>query len=129
MTTHTYFEKIGLLPHTTRPAWIGYGLGFIASILLTTFAYAVATQHMLMQREALALIVLFACAQFFVQAVSFLHLGWGISSRERSIVFIVTTFVVAILVSGSIWIITSLNDRMMPSTQHMEEYMGKQPLL
>ena len=127
MTSHTYFEKIGLLPHGTRSAWIGYVSGFFASLLITLAAYAIVTHHLLLQRDTLVLIVLLAIMQFFVQAFAFLHLGWGITSRDRSIIFIFVSIIVAILVGGSVWIMTSLNQRMMPDAAQMEQFMNSQP--
>lgn len=127
MNRHTYFEKIGLLQHSHRPAWKGYITGFVLSVLVTLFAFALVTYHLLVPQDTLVVLVVLALVQFFVQAFSFLHLGWGVDSRERSVVLIFATIIVAILVSGSVWIMASLNERMMPSTVQMEQYMGNQP--
>jgi cytochrome o ubiquinol oxidase operon protein cyoD len=119
MSTHTYFEKIGLLTHGKRSAWVSYTIGFLLSVLITLTAFSIVTHHVFAQKEIIISIILLACVQFFVQAIAFLHLGWGAVSRERTIVFIFVSMIAAILVSGSLWIMISLNERMMPSTAQM----------
>jgi heme/copper-type cytochrome/quinol oxidase subunit 4 len=56
----------------------------------------------------------------------FLHLAGRGASRERLAIFAAALFIVAILVSGSLWIMFTLNGRMMPDTAQMEQYMNDQ---
>jgi cytochrome o ubiquinol oxidase operon protein cyoD len=67
-----------------------------------------------------------ACVQFVVQVVYFLHLAEKGASHERLLMLCLAGVVVAILVGGSVWIMLSLNGRMMPDQQQMEHYMQAQ---
>lgn len=106
---------------------INYATGFILSLVLTIGAYMLAVQHTFSYLPLLIILLALACAQFAVQIVFFLHLGADTASRDRLIVLAGTSFVVLILVSGSVWIMLSLNQRMMPDAQQMEQYMASQP--
>jgi cytochrome o ubiquinol oxidase operon protein cyoD len=109
---------------TTR----SYIAGFLGSLLCTLAAYALATGHFASHPLALAAVVALAVLQFAVQAVLFLHLGR--SARFWNIVaFIFALVVVGIVVGGSLWIMSSLNDRMMPSMGDMMQYMQSQDSL
>lgn len=90
-----------------------YVIGLILSIVLTAIPFAVIMFDLLSPGLSLAVILVTAIAQIFVQLVFFLHMN---SSSEQlwnttSAVFIV--LVVAILVIGSIWIMEHLNHNML----------------
>jgi cytochrome o ubiquinol oxidase operon protein cyoD len=121
-----YFEEIGAWPAHSRSIGYVYAGGFALSLLFTLGAYFVAVNHLLPQVLLLPAIIVFAALQFFVQMTCFLHLGREASSRNRLIVFACVTGIVIILVAGSLWIMNSLNQRMMPSAQQMQEYMQGQ---
>jgi cytochrome o ubiquinol oxidase operon protein cyoD len=121
----TYFEEIGIWPRGSRIA-MAYVTGFILSLLLTFAAYALVVHAVLSARDAIIALLLLACLQFLVQMTCFLHLSKGTISRDRLIVFCCAGVVVLILISGSLWIMLSLNARMMPSTTQMEQYMNVQ---
>jgi len=124
MNTKTYFEDIGAWPQDTGLR--NYAWGFLISLALTFAAYGVST-YTLTPAWLLALfLAVFAIAQFAIQLSCFLHLGEGTASRERIAVLACFLVVVFILVAGSIWIMLSLNARMMPDTMQMEQYMQSQ---
>jgi cytochrome o ubiquinol oxidase operon protein cyoD len=125
MDTHTYFEDIGAWPRGARVAR-AYAAGFVLSVALTLAAYVLAVHAQLSGEPLVASLVALALLQFVVQVVCFLHLGKGEGSRERLIVLGAGVVVVSILVSGSLWIMFTLNGRMMPSTAQMEQYMNNQ---
>jgi len=110
----------------STPHLLTYVTGFILSVALTLAAYFLATQHMLSPELLIAGIVALAAIQFIVQMVCFLHLGTGVESRERFIVLCFAAVIVVILVGGSLWIMNNLNNRMMPTTAQMEQYMDNQ---
>jgi cytochrome o ubiquinol oxidase operon protein cyoD len=126
MNTENYFEDIGMWPRGSKNLFGAYATGFALSLLLTLTTYIVAVHRALPQGPVLVTIILLACAQFAVQVVCFLHLGIGRTSRDRLIALGFAVVVVLILVSGSLWIMFTLNGRMMPDTAQMEQYMQNQ---
>ncbi|PIE42778.1 MAG: cytochrome o ubiquinol oxidase subunit IV [Gammaproteobacteria bacterium] len=90
-----------------------YVIGLILSIVLTVIPFAMVMTGALSTAPTLAVILVCAIAQIFVQLICFLHMSG--SSEElwnnTSAVFAVTT--VAILVVGSIWIMQHLNHNML----------------
>ncbi len=128
ISTKTYFHEIGAWPHRSRRLWVGYTLGFIVSLFLTGAAYFLAVYaHYPPLRTTIAAILVIACLQFLVQMRLFLHIDLKPSSRTRLFTLGFAVVIVAILVSGSVWIMASLNTRMMPSTEEMNKYMQRQP--
>lgn len=126
MDTKNYFQEIGAWPRHSHSLLRAYALGFVVSLVLTATAYFV-TVHAESSSTALyvALLVL-ACAQFVVQVMCFLHLGGERSSRDRLIVLCAASLIVLILVAGSLWIMTHLNERMMADPAAMQQYMDDQ---
>lgn len=125
----TYFEDIDAWPPSTKGAhhmMIPYIIGFVLSLVLTIFAYHVVTQQAVSEQFALGIIVVLAALQFIVQMICFLHMGTQTHARERLIVLGFAGVIVTILVAGSLWIMNNLNNRMMPSTAQMEQYMSDQ---
>ncbi|MEO6536896.1 MAG: cytochrome o ubiquinol oxidase subunit IV [Candidatus Paceibacterota bacterium] len=129
MSTHkTYFHDIEAWPHASRRMWIGYVVGFVLSLLLTAAAYFLAVYAQFPPLPTTtALILLLACIQFAVQMNLFLHIDFKPTSRMRLITLGFAVVIVGILVSGSVWIMASLNTRMMPSEEMMNQYMERQP--
>ena len=126
VNTKEYFEEIGAWPSGSEKIGKTYTTGFILSLLFTFIAYYFAMHHEIPSVLALASIIVLAFAQFILQMMCFLHLGKEAGSREKIIVLSATILIVCILVVGSLWIMSSLNSRMMPTTAQMEYYMGGQ---
>jgi cytochrome o ubiquinol oxidase operon protein cyoD len=126
MNTNNYFEDIGVWPRNSRTLLRTYAIGFILSLFLTLTAYFLATHLALGQTILIVTLMLLACIQFAVQAVCFLHLGSKDGSHDRLIVLGFAVVVVLILTSGSLWIMFTLNGRMMPDNDQMEQYMNDQ---
>lgn len=120
-----YFEEIGAWPksHSIARAYV---VGFVLSLLLTMIAYALVAEDALPYSVLVAAIVAAALMQFVVQVYCFLHLSGDKNSRDRLIALGFAALIVTILVAGSLWIMFSLNGRMMPSTAQMEQYMNDQ---
>lgn len=121
-----YFEEIGLFPKGSKYLFWTYVVGFALCLTLTFTAYSIATNGTLAWQALVASLAILALLQFAVQIYCFLHLGKEPGSRERLAVLAWAALIVTILVSGSIWIMFSLNGRMMPDTQQMENYMNEQ---
>ncbi len=104
-----------------------YIIGFIASLALTMSAYFITYYHVSGGRALLfgALSVL-ALSQFLIQLFFFLHVGREFPPRYKLMITSFMILVVLILVGGSLWIMHSLNGRVMPSTNQMVKYMNSQ---
>jgi cytochrome o ubiquinol oxidase operon protein cyoD len=125
MNGKNYFEEIGLWPrsHSVAQAYI---VGFVLSLLLTIAAYVFVVQNILPYPILIATVIAAALLQFFVQVYCFLHIGGDASSRERLFALAFASLLICILVIGSLWIMFSLQSRMMPDTAQMEQYMNDQ---
>jgi cytochrome o ubiquinol oxidase operon protein cyoD len=126
INTEEYFQQIGAWPDRSRNMTFSYITGFILSLCLTLAAYHAAVHHIFSERLVLILVVAFACIQFLVQVVCFLHMSAEQSSRARLAALGFAALIVAIIVGGSLWIMASLNERMMPTQAQMEQYMNGQ---
>ena len=125
MSTNKYFEEIGAWPYGSGHART-YVWGFILSLILTLVSYFVAMDHVASRDILICIVFVLAIVQFAIQLVCFLHLGRETVSRERLIVLSCALLIVVILVSGSVWIMFSLDQRMTPSADQMESYMNSQ---
>lgn len=126
MSGNTYFEEIGVWPEKSGKIIRAYVIGYALSILLTLAAYFLVVHEALPREFLFGTIIFLALAQFVVQLVCFLHLSTERSARERLVVLCCASIIVLILVSGSLWIMITLNGRMMPNTAQMEQYMDDQ---
>jgi cytochrome o ubiquinol oxidase operon protein cyoD len=97
------------------------GLGF--SVILTIAAFVMAgTQLIYAPAIPVALLVL-AVAQMGVHLVYFLHITTGPDNTNNVLALAFGILVVGLIVVGSIWIMSSMNQHMMP----MDELMRMQP--
>lgn len=119
-----YFEEIGAWPSSAHLAR-AYIVGFALSLIATIAAYALVVAHALPTATLFGAIFILAFAQLLVQLVCFLHLGIK-GTRMRALALFVALVIVSILVIGSLWIMATLNNRMMPSQDQMMQYMQDQ---
>ena len=115
--------------HPWRENLVSYVLGYAISIVFTLTAFALVEIHVLSNHGALAhsfliaVVVILAIAQLFVQLFCFLHVGQEARPRWNLIVFLYAAFLVVILVIGTMWIMSNLNYNMGMSPQQMDTYM------
>ena len=126
MRMYTYFQDIGAWPRESRAFWRVYAVGFLLSLLCTAMAFYLATSGALSYTHTALFLFALAFAQLIIQLVCFLHLGGDEESRARLAVFGFAVAIAAITIAGSLWIIFSLNARMMPDQDVMEHYMSEQ---
>ena len=87
-----------------------YCVGFILSVLLVLLAYGLVQHHALDEKSLYLSIALIALVQLFLQMIFIFRLGVKTEhDRWSMIVFIFTLIIVAIVVSGSLWIMYNLN--------------------
>jgi len=102
-----------------------YVTGFVLSISLTIAAYLMVVNHTLSKWQLVYAIAVLAFIQFLVQLIFFLHLGREMKPRWKLGVFLSMVLIVLIVVIGSLWIMDSLNYRMM-SPDMINDYLTKQ---
>jgi cytochrome o ubiquinol oxidase subunit IV len=90
-----------------------YVLGFILSIVLTLVAYFLVSQGILHGWPLNLAIVLLGIGQTWVQLRLFLHLGEEAWPKWNLLAFLFMALVVLIVVVGSLWIMSHLNERVM----------------
>ncbi len=108
----------GEAPHGTPK---GYLTGFGLSVALTAAAFALVMTHVLGSREATALtIAALAFVQIVVHMVYFLHMSTKSEGGWTIMALLFTVVLVAIALTGSLWVMYHLNVNMMPgSPMHM----------
>jgi len=91
----------------------GYFIGFILSVVLTAFAFAL-VYTLRIQGYALRFTLLgLAIAQAIVQLIYFLHLGKEEKPRWETVIFLFMVMVLLIIALGTLWIMYDLNERVM----------------
>lgn len=103
-----------------------YVSGFLSSVVLTLAAYTMVVNHAFSKWTLAIAIAVLAVVQFAVQLVFFLHLGQDAKPRFKLGVFLFMLLVVFIVVGGSMWIMHSLNHRMVMTPQQINDYMKSQ---
>jgi cytochrome o ubiquinol oxidase subunit IV len=96
---------------------MSYITGFVLSLLLTMAAYLVAVSHIFEGRLLVAVIVMLALTQLLVQLIFFLHLADESRPWWNLQVFMFMGLIVAILVFGSLWIMSNLDYHTMSPSQ------------
>jgi len=91
-----------------------YVIGFVLSVILTAIPFWLVMARPLSDGATAAAIMALAMVQIVVHMVSFLRLspkaggGWSVAA------LLFTIIVVAIMLSGSLWVMYHLNANMMP---------------
>lgn len=121
------FDKT-LSKQSARGLYMTYLTGFILSAALTLLAYVLAVNKMLGDATWLVIaLVGLALVQFLVQLFFFLHLGQEIKPRWKRLTLFLMIIFAFIVIAGSMWVMWSLNKRMMPmSRQQINSYMREQ---
>lgn len=103
-----------------------YTAGFIGSLILTMAAYLTVAYGLLHGWTAVLLVSSLAVVQLAVQLFFFLHVSAGSRPRWKLMTFWFMLAIIVVIVCGSLWIMHSLNYRMMPSADQMKQYMQSQ---
>ena len=97
--------------HATRR---GYLTGFVLSLILTAIPFWLVASHAVGTLATAILILLMALIQIVVHMVYFLHLNTQSEGGWNFLAAIFTVVLVAIAISGSIWVMYNLDINMMP---------------
>jgi cytochrome o ubiquinol oxidase subunit IV len=108
-----------------RDSWHGSlkGLifGLIISLVLTGSSFLVVWLHPISHSLVKVLLLVNALFQALIQVGFFLHVGKESKPKWRLVFFILVAGALAVILLGSVWIMYSLNSRVMP--------MGPKPFI
>ena len=94
-----------------------YIFGFIVSIVLTLASYIIVVDQIITSWILISAIISLGIVQALVQLLYFLHLGQESRPRWNLLVFLFMALVLVVIVFGSLWIMSNLNYRVMPSME------------
>ncbi|MGO4404996.1 cytochrome o ubiquinol oxidase subunit IV [Bosea sp. RAF48] len=97
----------------------GYITGFLLSVVLTAIPFWLVMNDVLSNSVLTAIVIMgFAAVQIVVHMVYFLHMNSRSESGWTMMALIFTIVIVAIALSGSLWVMYHLNNNMMPTELH-----------
>ena len=111
-------HAVAELPHASLR---DYAIGFALSVVLTAIPFWLVMARPLDAAVTAAAIMVLAVIQIVVHMIFFLHMtpkaegGWSLIS------LLFTIIVVAIMLSGSLWVMYHLNTNMMPMPHDMRQ--------
>ncbi|MBO9664210.1 cytochrome o ubiquinol oxidase subunit IV [Dokdonella sp.] len=91
----------------------GYVIGLVVSLLLTAASFLVLHDTFLWKPGIPVALGVLAVAQMGIHLVFFLHLNTGPDNTNNILALAFGVLIVAIVVSGSLWIMSHLNHNMM----------------
>jgi cytochrome o ubiquinol oxidase operon protein cyoD len=106
----------GKARHSITVYLIGLGL----AVALTIASFLVAATDLIWPPAIPAALIALAVAQMGVHLVFFLHITSGPENTNNAIALAFGTFVVVLVIGGSLWIMGHLNHNMMPMDQVMQ---------
>ncbi len=100
----------------------GYLIGFALSVVLTAIPFWLVMGDVLGDAQATALTIMgFAVVQIVVHMVYFLHMNARSEGGWTLLALIFTLVIVAIALSGSLWVMYHLDTNMMPGDHDMSQ--------
>jgi len=100
-----------------------YTVGLALAVLLTATSFWVANTSLLWPPGIPIGLVVLAIAQMGVHLVFFLHITTGPDNTNNVLALAYGMLIVFLVVIGSLWIMTNLNDNLMPSSELMNLHM------
>jgi cytochrome o ubiquinol oxidase operon protein cyoD len=91
-----------------------YTIGLILAVILTIMSFWVANTSLLWPPGVPLGLAVLAIAQMGVHLVFFLHITTGPDNTNNVLALAFGVLIVTVVVAGSLWIMTNLNDNMMP---------------
>jgi cytochrome o ubiquinol oxidase operon protein cyoD len=107
-------EPSGVLIYTT---------GLFLAVLLTATSFWVANTSLLWGPGVAIGLVVLAIAQMGVHLVFFLHITTGPDNTNNVLALAFGLLIVLLVIAGSLWIMASLNDNMMPPPELTNMHM------
>jgi cytochrome o ubiquinol oxidase operon protein cyoD len=100
-----------------------YTIGLVLAVILTMTSFWVANTTLLWAPGIPLGLAVLAIAQMGVHLVFFLHITTGPDNTNNVLALAFGVLIVILVVAGSLWIMTNLNDNMMPSADLMNLQM------
>ena len=98
----------------------GYLIGLGLAVLLTCVSFIVASTHLVWAPSIPTAICVLAVAQMGVHLVFFLHINTGPDSANNTLALAFGVMIVILVVGGSLFIMSHLNQNMMPMGEIMQ---------
>ena len=95
-------------------------MGFVLALLLTGVSFLVSQTNLLWTPGLPVGLAVLAIAQMGVHLVFFFHLSSGPDNTNNVLALAFGVLIVALVVSGSLWIMSNLNTNMMPASTIQE---------
>ncbi|HKO72485.1 MAG TPA: cytochrome o ubiquinol oxidase subunit IV [Bradyrhizobium sp.] len=99
---------------------LGYVTGLGLAVLLTATSFFVAGTDLVWQPSIPVALVVLAIAQMGVHLVFFLHITTGPDNTNNVLALAFGVLIVLLVTGGSLWIMSHLNQNMMPMDQIMQ---------
>jgi cytochrome o ubiquinol oxidase subunit IV len=97
-----------------------YTIGLALAVIFTATSFWVANTSLLWAPGIPLGLAVLAIAQMGVHLVFFLHITTGPDNTNNVLALAFGVLIVTLVVAGSLWIMTNLNDNMMPSPELMD---------
>jgi cytochrome o ubiquinol oxidase operon protein cyoD len=98
----------------------GYVVGLVLATGLTAASFYAAASNAIWAPAIPVALVVLAIAQMGIHLVFFLHISTGPDSTNNILALAFGVLIVALVMIGSLWIMTNLNANMMPMDQLMQ---------
>jgi len=99
---------------------LGYLVGLGLAILLTATSFFIAGTDLVWQPSIPVALIVLAIAQMGVHIVFFMHITTGPDNTNNVLALAFGLLIVFLVVGGSLWIMSHLNNNMMPMDQLMQ---------
>ena len=103
-----------------RPRLIGYTVGLGLAILLTATSFFVAGTNLVWQPSIPVALIVLAIAQMGVHLVFFIHITTDPDNTNNILALAFGLLIVFLVIGGSLWIMSHLNQNMPPMDQIMQ---------
>jgi cytochrome o ubiquinol oxidase operon protein cyoD len=100
-----------------------YTIGLVLALILTATSFWVATTSLLWAPGVALGLAVLAIAQMGIHLVFFLHINTAPDNTNNVLALAFGVLIVTLVVTGSLWIMTNLNDQMMPPAELMDLHM------
>lgn len=106
--------------HTLRGELAGYGLGLALAVVLTIASFWMAHTRLVYGPGLAVGLLVLAVAQMGVHLVFFLHLTTDPDNANNVLALAFGVLIVSLIVFGSLWVMTHMNQNMMPMEQLLQ---------
>jgi cytochrome o ubiquinol oxidase subunit IV len=104
----------GVQEYEPTASYLSYTAGLGLAVLATIGSFAVSQTNLIWAPGIPVGLIVLAFAQIGIHLVFFLHLGSGPDNTNNILALAFGVLIVFLVITGSVWIITNLNNNMMP---------------